>query len=380
MNSTRIALAILVIGLIGASIFAFVQTQNLNELQTDSTDSVAQLEQSGTESADNASVNATQAADSANAAASQAAQQLDDAAATSTQAADNAIATGTRIALVNGADQRRLQATHTQSAQELDDANATSTQAANYADATAQRLSDNAATEDTIGTDTADNLATQYVELTVAAIVYSQSEATLQAQSASVYSTAQVSGVIGDGVLGESAALPDGFTLFRGTGYEIALPESYDGGDLPTNPRSFYALLDNLGLSETGNYLREQNEDYWFFGIDTNLVNSIPRGTVSIIREEPLIAGMTLVDYLGQSYFDLSGDFALITVDVLFINGQPTGRAVLDQHFDTGSIRQLQYVFLADGTFYVVTFSAPTSEFGSQRPAFETSAATFRLR
>jgi hypothetical protein len=397
-----ILIVILLIGLAALGGFAFYQTNNLQALQNNSTEVVAALEASSTQALGFGIASETAFADSAYSSSTQAAQGFSDAAATSTEAAsiyqenvENAASTSTQAAENFAANSSQaaenFAANSSQAAEEAmatgtelaHSANAAGTAFAESANATKTQAAENysnvIASQDAFSTESSNDMMRQIATGTAAAESSSHEQATMQAQNLVLAGTIEASGWSGEGILGESAALPESFENYEGEGYEIALPESFEGADLHDSPRSFYARLDRLGFDTTSDYLREQDENFLFFAIDTDLVNAVPRATVSIVRDVPSIEA-TLADYLGGAYVALEGNAALVISDVLPMNGQAVGRSIVEQNFEGASVRQMQYIFQVETSFYVLTFTSPVSEFAAMRPILEQSAGTFRLR
>ena len=412
----NIIIGILVVVAIAAGGFAFFQTQNLTELQDTSTQVASDLRSAGTQSADEAIATATQSAanaietgtqqadnaiatgtsfaDSSFETATEAANiASDNAAATGTQQADEAFATQTRLAENAVATETELadnaRATQTRSANRaegtrtalIDSADATGTQLADEANTFATESANDMATQSVIGTDTADNLATQQIELTVAAIVFTDSQATSDAANVTMSGTLEALTLGGEGIHGDSMSLPGGFNLFVGEGYEIALPEDFVGGDFVSGETDdLEDELDDADLNDIFDALEDQDENFLFFAVDSTLVSGVPRATISLIHEDALRDDVTLQEYIGTAVFSLQGDFALIVSDLVPINGQLTGRIIIDQQLSDATVRQVQYIFAADGQFYVLTITTPASEYANIRESLETIAFSLRVQ
>ncbi|MEL6308788.1 MAG: hypothetical protein AAFV98_16200 [Chloroflexota bacterium] len=379
MNRNNIIFGLLVVAVLGVGVFAFFQTQNLTTLQTEATSVANDLRDAGTQAVDNAIATSTAFAESAYA--------------TSTQGADNAIATSTDFAdtLYNAGTQAVDEANST-ATQVVSEANGTATQAADSANRTATQVADTAndtatevanaaATESALGTQTANDLATEQLELTVAAQVYSDVEATLSAQNVAILRTVAANGYIGDGLFSDGIVLPDGFTAFEGTGYTLAIPEGFIVGDFAADTPDIEALesaFDELGLNENFSML-QATDGVLFVAVDTVLLGITPRSTISLVREPVPSAETSVNDYINSAYFGLEGNFALLTADVLPINGVATGRVLIDQTTTSNSVRQLQYIFREGEHFYVLTFTAPISEYANVRVMLENVALSLRL-
>lgn len=375
MNREMILIGLLVLALLGAGGFAVFQTQNLTTLQTEATTVAGDLRGAGTQAVDNALATSTAFADSAYATSTQGAY---DAIATSTDFADTLYSAGTQA--VDEANSTATQSANVLATQQAR-AQATATQSAENANDTATEVANAAATEAARGTQTANDLATEQLELTVAAQVYADVEATLIAQNVAVLRMVATSGFIGDGLFSDALTLPDGFVAFQGTGYTLAIPEDFVVGDFTADAPDVGALedyFDDLGLGNNFSTL-QATEGVMFVAVDTVLLGTTPRSTISLVRETAPSLEITVRDFINSAYFGLDGDFALLTADVLPINGVPTGRVLIDQTTTTDSVRQLQYIFREDDTFYVLTFSTPIREYPNVRVLLENVALSLRL-
>lgn len=392
--SRNVIIGILVLVAIVAGGFAFVQTQNLSELQDTSTQVASDLRSAGTQSAEEAAATATQSADNAIATGTSFADfsfetatearniANENADATGTQQSDNAFATQTELANQADATESQLmdEAEGTQIAL-IDSANATATQQADEANTFATESANEIATQSAYGTDTADNLATQQLELTVAAIVFTDSQATSDASNVLMSGTLEALTLGGAGIEGDSMPLPDNFDLFEGEGYEIALPEDFIGGDFAGGETDdLEDELDDADLNDIFDTLEDQDENFLFFAVDSTLVSGVPRATISLIRENALRDDVSLEEYIGTALFSLQGDFALIVSDMIPVNGRLTGRIIIDQQLSNATVRQVQYIFPVDGQFYVLTITTPISEYANIRENLETIAFSLRVR
>jgi hypothetical protein len=370
-----ILIIVLLIGLVALGYYAFSQNSRLEELQADSAETVAELEASSTQAANETIANQTAFANSAYATYTEAAQNLMDANATSTQSAVN-----------SDADYVRVAASSTQAAQDADDfeaaAFATGTAFSDTVYAAGTAYADTANTQSAsleqasgLGTESANVISTQSAN----AIAASNEQATLSAQNLILSGTLEASGWIGDGLFGSSATLPEGFERFNAADFELAMPSNFDGADIRTSPRSFFALLDSLGLTDASEFLRNQDDNFMFFAIDTELVNEAPRTTVSLVRDTPGTA-MSLNEYLGGAYTGIQGTAALVISDIVPVNGNAAARSVFDQTFTDSTVRQMQYIFQVGDSFYILTFTSPVNEFPATRPVMEQIAVTLRLK
>lgn len=384
----NIVIGILIIIVVGVGGFAFMQTQNLSNLESTSTQAISNSQDAGTQFADDANASATQSANN----------QLDFAG-TVTENAGNTIATGTQFAenadataSQSAESMQEIEASATQFAddaqliaqlatQSAGNAIATSTGFAESVNATASQSAYLVATQSALSTDTADNLATQEIELTTSALIFSDTQASASAQILEMENTLALFGISGDGLGGVSAEIPVNFVLFEGEGYEILLSDDFTAGDFVSGKvNDLESTLHNADLDTIFAGLEKQDDNFLFFAIDTELVSDFPRVTTSLIRENALTDEASLEDYIAGALFSLQGDFSLITSDIVAVNGQATGRIIIDQQFDDVTVRQLQYIFSHENQFYVLTFTTPISDYTNLRESLEISADSLRIR
>ncbi len=350
-------------------------------LQAEAEAAQATLQAEGTQAAEEAAQElesaqgtATSAAESAAADATESGERLDDAQATATQSAQEAADAQATLEAQSTTAAENAEGTSTAAAEAAD---ATSTQAAlAFADVAATATS-GAARAEARATQAANDLAaieafsaTQGAELDAANASSDSLQATIDANV----------DISGEGVIGESATLPETYIRFRGENFELGLPERFDGAELSGNTFSFFALLSSLDLNETTSYLREQGEQLIFFGIDTELVDGLPGATVSVIREAPLATDLALQEYLALAYDPLPEGYSLVARDVVSVNGRPAGRVILNGQLIAGDVFVIQYIFPVAGDFWLVTYSGPAGNFETLRPVIEESIQTFRVR
>ncbi len=395
----NVVIGILILIAIGAVGFAFVQTQNLGDLEMNATESIASIQETGTQFADDTSIEATQSASNLADIADAATQNAEDSMVSATnqaeinfetstasaneiqsisdiatQSAENAIATGTNQAEVNAE-------MATQAANDLAEIAETATQGADKAIATVNQSLNLAETQSVISTDTANMLATRQIEQTLSAIIFAEAQATADSQINEMVNTIETAGLDGEGLQSASVEIPAGFNLFEGEGYEILLADAFAAGDFVSDKVNDLENALNLAdLEDTFARLEKQDDNFLFFAIDTTLVRGVSRATISLIREEALSGETTISEYVASALFSLQGDFALITSDIIPVNGQLAGRIIIDQQLTDASVRQVQYIFMLDNQFYVLTITTPVIEYANLRESLETIASSLRIR
>ncbi len=423
MNRRLVVELLIGLGLIVAAGFAFIQTQTLTNTEatleaarasgTQVGQAATEQADQGTAAAESAAATATQAAgnledsqQSATDSAQEAAQQLENEQATSTAAADESADTqaaleaegtssaeqaagtataaaesmnsaATQIAVADES-QETLEARSTSSAEQAAGTATAAAESANIASTqAAQELADIEATATRAAETSAENISA----VEVISAEQSTEIAVLNASNTDLQATIDANVAIsGQGVREESATLADGYTRFRGEGYEIGLPASYEGIEMGGSTLSFFNLLEALELNSTAAFLQAQGDNLQFFAIDTELIGNVPGGTVSIIVEEPLTAELPLEDYLALAYNPLPEGYTIVVRDVVSVNGRPAGRVILNGQLIGGNVFVIQYVFEADGRYWLVTYSGPAESFDTLGGVIEESILTFRVQ
>jgi hypothetical protein len=178
-----------------------------------------------------------------------------------------------------------------------------------------------------------------------------------------------------------------GLKLFAGEGFEITLPDTYEGG---SSPEEIQAIIDSLrnGGNELVAQLAEQNKknirlfaiDNWpslvfrtsaiVFGIQSQLFRGAPAATVAQFFKAQiagLFPGSEVVEESSFAHPELDAYRFVTTVDSSSLG--------FDEDVVTAIV---SYVFVEDDFLWVVSFATPQSELEVRMTEFNTSAASFR--
>lgn len=178
-----------------------------------------------------------------------------------------------------------------------------------------------------------------------------------------------------------------GLKLFAGAGFEIMLPDTYEGG---SSPEEIQAIIDSLrnGGNVLVAQLAEQNKsNIRLFAID-NQPSLIYRTSMIVFGiQNPLFRGASaasvaqffngqLANLFPGSQVIEEGNFAHPELDgyhfTISVDSSTLG-------FDEDVITAIvNYVFLDDDFLWVVSFAAPENELESRMSEFDASATSFR--
>ncbi len=179
-----------------------------------------------------------------------------------------------------------------------------------------------------------------------------------------------------------------GLKLFAGAGFEITLPDTYEGG---SSPEEIQAIIDSLrnGGSELVAQLAEQNKSNIrlfavdnqpslvfrtsaiVFGIQNQLFSGAPAASVAQFFKAQitnLFPGSEVFEEGSFAHPDLDAYRFVVTVDSSSLG--------FDEDVVTAIVN---YVFVNDDFLWIVSFAAPESELDISMTEFNLSAASFRL-
>lgn len=178
------------------------------------------------------------------------------------------------------------------------------------------------------------------------------------------------------------AVPPAGWEKFEGDGFEIYLPESFEGGSSQPDLAAAAQLLREAGNEQLAVAMESSN--YLLYVVDSESIES--GTTVNILKEvNPVIADMSISGYADAATSQLAGITGItITESAAFIvSGYDAWRLV--EEFDLavlagaeGTSKLVQYLLKTGDTVWILTYGTLISEFDSFEPTFEQSLRTFR--
>ncbi len=175
---------------------------------------------------------------------------------------------------------------------------------------------------------------------------------------------------------------PAGWEKFEGDGFEIYLPESFEGGSSQPDLAAAAQLMRDAGNEQLAMAMESSN--YLLYVVDSESIES--GTTVNILKEvNPVIANMSTSGYADAATSQLAGITGItITESAAFtVSGYDAWRLV--EEFDLavlagaeGTSKLVQYLLKTGDTVWILTYGTLISEFDSFEPTFEQSLRTFR--
>jgi hypothetical protein len=193
----------------------------------------------------------------------------------------------------------------------------------------------------------------------------------------------------GGGAVTNEGGPPAGWERFEGEGFEVYLPESYEGGGRPEDLAAVAQTLREAG-NETMAQAVESSQDYiLLYVVDTEISNEFDFYTnVNVIREQnSAINDITIEDYADLTISQLEGFGGIIIVESGTVNVPGFDAWRITEELDAaslfgaeGKLSNVQYLLKKGDTVWVLTYTTESSEFDTRLPIFEQSVLTFAVR
>ncbi len=211
-----------------------------------------------------------------------------------------------------------------------------------------------------------------------------------QSISVAVIVFALLLGACGGGAVTDAGGPPAGWERFEGEGFEVYLPESYQGGGSPEDLAEVAQILRDAG-NETMAQAVEGGQDYiLLYVVDTEVNNEFDFYTnLNVIREQnSAINDITIEEYADLTVSQLEGFSGVTIVESgpIDVPGFQAWRLVeeLDAASlfgaEGGTLSNVQYLLKSGDTVWVLTYTTESSEFDARLPIFEQSVRTFAMR
>jgi len=176
-----------------------------------------------------------------------------------------------------------------------------------------------------------------------------------------------------------AAQLPAGWHPLLGSGVELWLPESFDGGDPATRRDELITNLSALGAGYENlvALLEAGAPGMVFFAYDSGLAGA----TVGITRRD-LPASVPLSEYLAVFVSEVPNSAPGIVVldhGTLNVGGEDVGKVMMDITTGGTTATQVSYILHRGDVVYTVSYAVPREFFAEAQPAFEASIGSFRV-
>lgn len=179
----------------------------------------------------------------------------------------------------------------------------------------------------------------------------------------------------------EGAEVSTTFARYEGDGMEIWLPDTYEGGDLDEDLDLILDGLNQLGSDfEQIAQMIEQNPSLFaFWAFDSKVGNTAFLTNANVTREE-VVSAVDIETYMDLAFSQFPADFQIVEREMVTIDGQPVGRAILEFAVSNLAGKEILYIYKVGDNIWVITFATSAPEFDRRLPDFEESARTFAVQ
>jgi len=168
-----------------------------------------------------------------------------------------------------------------------------------------------------------------------------------------------------------------GWVVLAGTGVELSLPASYQGGDPVTRTQELIDLIAQVpGNEALVELVRTSPAAYRLLAIDET-GGSIVAVTLKDIPPE--IGMADYVDGWTRALLDQTSGASLIDKGIVQLQQQDAGRVIFEFVVPSGTSWQLSYVVRREAQIWSFHFAAAKDEFYQMQPIFEQSIQTLRF-
>lgn len=171
-------------------------------------------------------------------------------------------------------------------------------------------------------------------------------------------------------------AIP-GFKKLAGTGLELWLPDTFEGGQLSGDDlKLIVERLKTLGpeFEQTTKMLEANPDLYKLWAFDSRPGDTGFLTNVNVVSEK-VLSVVDVETYLDAMVKQLPSQFKIQSRQLTTVNGQPAGQLISElTDFDA---KQMIYILKRGSLIYAVTYTTSIGEFDRRRADFEQSIATF---
>lgn len=180
---------------------------------------------------------------------------------------------------------------------------------------------------------------------------------------------------------GAAGGPPAGWQKYDGDGFEIYLPESYEGGTDQADLAGAAQLLHEGGNEalaqaiETSNYLLYAVDSSDDFGTSLNILK----------EQNPALIDMTVSAYVDLAISQLEGiaGITILESEAIVVSGFEAWRVTEEYDLAAlmgveGTTKVVQYLLKSGDSVWILSYGTTESEFNARLPEFEQSLATFK--
>jgi hypothetical protein len=178
--------------------------------------------------------------------------------------------------------------------------------------------------------------------------------------------------------------IPEDWEQFTGSGFELYLPEKWDGSSRELLNSKIKALKD-AGQNQLASQIEASLPYVLFFAYDTETVASETVTNINIVIEPNNYA--SLEEYMDANYeavakiFKESGySFNIVEQDIVPLgNYEEVGRTIIDETAVGVKMRVAQYAINPASDVWTITCTAGSDDFESNIQTFDKIAETFKI-
>ena len=165
-----------------------------------------------------------------------------------------------------------------------------------------------------------------------------------------------------------------GWVVLTGTGVELSLPASYQGGDPLTRTQELIDLIAQVpGHEDLAEILRTSPNTYRLLAMDQS------SGSVVAVTFKEIPADVPMPDYVEawtKAVLGQSSGTSLLEKGIVQFREQDAGRVLFEFKVADGTSWQLTYIVRRERTIWSFQFAATRDEFYQMQPIFEQSFQT----
>jgi len=179
-------------------------------------------------------------------------------------------------------------------------------------------------------------------------------------------------------------ATPDvlaGWNKFTGSGIEIWLPASFEGGDLENDLDVIVEKLKALGpdFEQVAATIEANPTAFVLWAFDSKLGSTGYLTNVNIVKEQ-VVSAITLDMYAQALQQQLPSYLTISEQNQGKLDRYASLRLVLDTDISGTKGKELMYIIKDSNIIWAITFATALDEFEGRLPEFDQSVQTFNLQ
>jgi hypothetical protein len=170
-----------------------------------------------------------------------------------------------------------------------------------------------------------------------------------------------------------------GWRSFEGQGFQIWLPERYEGGDAANGLPELTTKLEGMGPDYAGlvQYIRDAQAGLLLLAVDMQNIEQGILTNVNIVTSPA--TGQTLMEMMADTERTLPSGYRVTEMLNVSLEAYPAGRMIVELPSATAQLSELVYIIQVDQTVWVITYATSREAFRTLEPEFVQSVQTFRV-